>query len=701
MTLSCRNGHPNPPDHRFCRTCGEPLTLPSAHPASANPSPPQTGGVATGQLLRNRYRIERELGQGGFGRTYLAQDAQRFNEPCVLKEFVPMVQGEQALQKAQQLFEREAGVLYQLQHPQIPRFRELFRATGETGDRLFLVQDYVEGRTYRSILAARKAEGGTFSEFEVLQLMTQLLPVLDYIHRAGVIHRDIAPDNLMLRFEDQLPVLIDFGGVKQVAAIASQVVGMTGASASPSTRLGKVGYAPQEQMEWGKAYPHSDLYALAVTALVLLTGKEPQQLFAEGKPPWTSWVNLSPQFRQILQRMLAEVPRDRYPSALDVLDALQGKPVIPAPAPPPPAAGYTSPPPTYNPDPLPQPTLSPTSASVYPTQSSGGWWRWLGVLIVMLAAGGGGWWAANQFFLAPPPEEPIGSETAPTEPEGVEPVVSSNLPSEEQRRKEELGERRRSLGVDYNFLVDITNLTFFERFPEQEGRTLTDTPEDAEWRDRWDAIAVEWLDVVETHLSAAARERLGSYVDGDVAQWTQQVNEQFVSSRALLDLTNAAFFQLFPEYQDQEEFFEPVAQVWSAMAFDQVNGIVGGDRLEEVAFAAGSFSTTVDHTLEPGEGRIYIAHLSENQQLRLNLQAPQSATLLSVYVPNPSDSLPSLLEDSDLAQWSDRLPQSGYYEIVVVSTSDEPLAYTLTIAVDNVTDGSIKPEVEDPQLPKL
>jgi serine/threonine protein kinase len=103
--------------------------------------------LTTHTVLQNRYRIVRVLGQGGFGRTYLAQDQNRFNEYCVLKEFMPARGEPHQIQKAKELFKREAAVLYQLRHPQIPRFHALF----EQEQRLFLVQDYVEGKNYRTL----------------------------------------------------------------------------------------------------------------------------------------------------------------------------------------------------------------------------------------------------------------------------------------------------------------------------------------------------------------------------------------------------------------------------------------------------------------------------------------------------------------------------------------------------------------------
>ncbi|HCF27233.1 MAG TPA: serine/threonine protein kinase, partial [Cyanobacteria bacterium UBA11049] len=130
MTLYCTQGHENIPGSRFCMLCGEQLTL-----AMAN-------GIYPGQILGDRYLISRQLAQGGFGRTYLAEDTNRFNELCVLKEFAPQAQSNTILKKAEELFEREAGVLYKLEHPQIPRFRELFRVNLNGKVHLFLVQDY-------------------------------------------------------------------------------------------------------------------------------------------------------------------------------------------------------------------------------------------------------------------------------------------------------------------------------------------------------------------------------------------------------------------------------------------------------------------------------------------------------------------------------------------------------------------------------
>lgn len=309
--------------------------------------------IPSGTILQNRYHLLSVLGQGGFGRTYLAEDQGRFNERCALKELIPPETGAYELEKSKELFQREAESLYKINHPQVPQFRANFEQDG----RLFLVQDYVEGKTYRELLNDRKAQtyiqntnpgggspdsgAGVFSEAEIRQLLIQLVPVLDHVHSKGIIHRDITPDNIIRRNSDGLPVLIDFGVVKELATRIFTSV----ASSAPITTVGKVGYAPSEQIQTGRAYPSSDLYSLAATAVVLLTGKEPQALFDDNQLTWSwrRWANVSDELASVLNRMLGYRPGDRYQSATEVIQALQSPTPI--------AQAPVSPPPPQRPDP--------------------------------------------------------------------------------------------------------------------------------------------------------------------------------------------------------------------------------------------------------------------------------------------------------------------------------------------------------------
>jgi serine/threonine protein kinase len=272
--------------------------------------------IAVDTILQQRYRILKSIGEGAFGRTYLASDQSRFGEQCAVKELCMSTGSRSRLSKAREFFQQEAALLYQLQHPQIPRFW----ATFEERDRMFLVQDFIPGRTYEQLLSDRANHGQTFTEAEVWRFLLQVLPVLGYIHSQGVVHQDIAPDNIILRENDFLPVLIDFGVVKQ---LANRLQGEQ--NSSGNINVGKPGYAPVEQLGSGYAYPNSDLYALAVTAVVLLTGRPAVDLFEGEKINWSwrNWIPISDGLANVLGKMLSYQPLDRYQSSVEVFQALQ------------------------------------------------------------------------------------------------------------------------------------------------------------------------------------------------------------------------------------------------------------------------------------------------------------------------------------------------------------------------------------------
>ncbi|MBE9032695.1 protein kinase [filamentous cyanobacterium LEGE 11480] len=276
---------------------------------------PLSAPVPAGTLLENRYDVVRFIGHGGFGRTYLVRDQHRFNELCVLKEFAPQVSQPSVLKKAEELFQREAGTLYKLSHPQIPEFRALSSVQYNGESIVFLVEQFIDGHNYGEWVE----NAHRLSPAQGLQLLKDLLPVLTYIHRQGVIHRDIAPDNLMCDQDTGKPILIDFGSVKQVAETALRLVG----SPSHATQIHKPGYTPLEQIK-GEVQPNSDLYALAVTVLVLMTGKAPNDFFNINTNQWNwqPFIQLNSRFENILYRMLARHPSDRYRSADEVLQAI-------------------------------------------------------------------------------------------------------------------------------------------------------------------------------------------------------------------------------------------------------------------------------------------------------------------------------------------------------------------------------------------
>lgn len=674
MPLYCSQGHENFTGNRFCQKCGEKLPLPSST------------GIYPGAVLGGRYRLERELGHGGFGRTYLAFDLNRFNEACVLKEFAPQVQSPYGLEKAEELFEREAGVLYQLQHSQIPRFRELFRFSQEGRGHLFLVQDYVEGQTYRTLLDNRLRQGLRLTELEVTQLLIQILPVVEYIHTHGVIHRDISPDNMILRNSDGLPVLIDFGGVKQVAAtVESQFIQPSGSgeTAPMLTRLGKLGYAPPEQIQRGIVAPHSDLYALAATVLVLLTGKEPDSLIDHQTLNW-QWqqdVNISPTLGAVLDKMLSHWPGDRYQSALEVLQVLTYTP----PAPPVYSSPQTAPVTAATIAVAPAPTpLSAGQQSYIPLQSSP-WGKTLLVLAVVATAGGIGWLGANLWLNSQP--QPNTNPTATTPPPASNPppppvasiTPSPQLSTQEQQRQEALLQRRTALGIDSDFYVNLVNEAFWNQNPSLQGRRLGDGPQDEPLRQQRDQVAAQLLDKIEqANLSQDARSKLGKYGKDDRDRWKVAVNELHVSSRTLYNLADGAFFSLFPQQQGRSFIDQPIGQVWQAIAFDKLKALQSGNDLATIRFDSGATSKQVSDTIKPGGGKVYLAQLDAGQLMTLKLKASQES-LLSIYSPSGKN---PLLEDSYSGGWTGKLPESGYYEFVIVSKAREPLDYQLALSVN-------------------
>ncbi len=274
-------------------------------------------------LLRERYRALEPLGRGGFGATFLSRnEANPQGNLCVVKQLRPAATSRNQLKMARELFEREARTLKQVgSHPQVPELLESFVENEE----FYLVQEYIEGETLRQEVERR----GPFDESEVRTFLLEILPVLAFIHQQRVIHRDLKPANLIRRKRDSKLVLIDFGAVKhQVGQTVLMSGEATGTENSESDRtaltafaVGTPGFAPPEQMALRPVYA-SDVYALGMTCLYLLTGRSPKHLEHDpstGELLWQSQVSLSPDFSAILKKMLEDAVRQRYRAATDVL----------------------------------------------------------------------------------------------------------------------------------------------------------------------------------------------------------------------------------------------------------------------------------------------------------------------------------------------------------------------------------------------
>jgi serine/threonine-protein kinase len=267
-------------------------------------------------LLHERYRILGILGRGGFGATFAASDLSLRGKPiCVVKQLRPSTNDPKIFRIAKELFEREAETLAKVGiHPNVTRLLNYF----EDNQQFYLVQEYVEGDNLYEEVKKR----GPFSEAGVKQFLSELLPILKYIHEQKVIHRDIKPANLIRRQTDRKLVLIDFGAVtNQVKTI---IANTNSQNVFTNFALGTEGFAPPEQMAMRPVYA-SDIYAVGVTCLYLLTGSSPKDMEVDvntGELLWEKLIKVSPQFAKVLKTMLEVSVRHRYKSAQEVMDAL-------------------------------------------------------------------------------------------------------------------------------------------------------------------------------------------------------------------------------------------------------------------------------------------------------------------------------------------------------------------------------------------
>jgi len=296
-----------------------------------NPTCPNPENLANSQrcqscgsqlLLRDRYEVIKPLGQGGFGATFLAYDQGLPGEPsCVIKQLRPSGSAPHVLQMARELFEREAKTLGKIgNHPQVPRLLDYF----EDHEQFYLVQEYIGGDTLQEEVKLN----GILSETGVKQFLSETLPLLQYIHEQKVIHRDIKPANLIRRTQDARMVLIDFGAVKD--QVTQGAISQSGQTALTAYAIGTPGFAPPEQMAMRPVYA-SDIYALGVTCIYLLTSKTPKDLDYNpntGEMMWEQLVQVSDHLSNVLRKMLEVSVRNRYQSAAEVLRALEIEPYL-------------------------------------------------------------------------------------------------------------------------------------------------------------------------------------------------------------------------------------------------------------------------------------------------------------------------------------------------------------------------------------
>ncbi|WP_055076151.1 protein kinase domain-containing protein [Pseudanabaena sp. 'Roaring Creek'] len=281
-----------------------------------------------GKVISGRYQIIQNLGGGGFGQTFLAEDLQLpDHQKCVVKKLSPTSNDAFVVKIASRLFETEARVLHKLgSHDRIPRLLAHFEEDSE----FYLVQELIEGDdlTQELIAKDRTVDGypvGRMKETQTIAFLMDILETLDFVHQQGAIHRDIKPANLMRRRADGKIVLIDFGAVKQVG---------TATAIGSTVAIGTDGYMPNEQAI-GKPRPCSDLYAVGAIAIQGLTGLAPNLLSENLETGELAWryapAHAAFKYRAVVSDGLARIVdklvkydfRDRYQSAEAVLTDLR------------------------------------------------------------------------------------------------------------------------------------------------------------------------------------------------------------------------------------------------------------------------------------------------------------------------------------------------------------------------------------------
>lgn len=588
-------------------------------------------------LLHNRYRIIEVLRQGDCGWAYVAEDLKRSHERCVLEEFIPLKTDN--LDTLRERFQQEVSLLAQLHHPQLPRFRVMIvcRSLADEFDRrLFWVRDYVDGCTYRALLNQRLAQGYVFSEAEALNLLLNLLPVLSDLHAHDIIHQNLSLDSAVLRSSDQLPVLIQFGLVRE-AALTLQLT---------SHSVGNWGYAPLDQRLGNRAARDSDFYALAAIAVVLLTGREPEELYDDKTQRWSwqEWAVVSPQFAQVLERMLSPNPNGRYSTAGKVTQALRRLALKDQ----------------QHSNSKIQPSKSkviPTSVELHEPPIR----RDLAFLILVFIFTGlttiAGWRILS--LLRHEPTETTAAQ-----------ISSSENNEDEQKTQEALRDDRKRLGISFNVFTDLVDELFYAQHPQLQNRSLDADPKANQFRAEWNALAETVLKKLET-LSQEARSNLGRYDRASYSGWLTEANQLEVSGRSLSALTDIRFGYLFPQ-QRQPLNPRKFGQVWYAIAHDQVSAFRDKSALRRVN--AQPFND--QNTLKPGQGKVYVLQVNQGQTLKVSLKAPDRATRLFIFPPQEA---PPLLQDSANQSWSAKVNKTGSYELVIASQTTESISYQLFV----------------------
>ncbi|HEY9866170.1 MAG TPA: protein kinase [Candidatus Obscuribacterales bacterium] len=282
---SCKH-EGNTPGNLFCIHCGFPIQV---------------------ERAVRQYQVLRTIGQGGMGTTTLAWDSTTAKSAVPIVVVLKEMNADMAqIAKAQELFEREARTLKALNHEGIPQFYDFFVEDGKK----YLVMEMIHGTDLEKYIHQR----GPVIPQQAIQWMIQTCEILDYIHSLDppLIHRDIKPANLLLRRRDHRIVVLDFGAVKEIGT-------------PPGTRIGAEGYSAPEQ-DRGQPLTQSDLYAIGTTLIFLLTAETPLKFYGKRGNSYGFELNnvptITPQLRKVIEQATEYRPKDRYPTAQSLSQAL-------------------------------------------------------------------------------------------------------------------------------------------------------------------------------------------------------------------------------------------------------------------------------------------------------------------------------------------------------------------------------------------
>ncbi len=267
------------------------------------------------QVLHERYQLKQKLGQNAGRQTWLAEDIRVSPTELVVVKLLAF--GGEVQWDDLKLFEREAQILKQINHPRIPKYRDYFHID-ERSLWFGLVQEYIPG----SSLKQQLTQGKRFTEEQIRKIAVDVLLILKFLHQLlpPVLHRDIKPSNLIWG-EDEQVYLVDFGAVQD----RSHQEGTT------FTVVGTYGYAPMEQFG-GRAIPASDLYALGASLIHLLTGTAPADLPSRNlQICFEERVCLSRGMVNWIKALTEPAPEQRFQSATEALSALESGMVLDTP----------------------------------------------------------------------------------------------------------------------------------------------------------------------------------------------------------------------------------------------------------------------------------------------------------------------------------------------------------------------------------